>query len=188
MGDLARTGVRGTLAFGLGLGRTILRAKGRHADPVAALLEFGQKDPYQGAAIAFEGRTTDVWRRTTRGFAVGEVVIRGHGAWAGSECRIRFQNENLEACVDGERIACVPDLITVLDEETATAITTEYLHYGQRVAVLVLGAPKVLVTAEALAVIGPAAFGLTGAYAPPRFGQMAGAAARAALGLGSGGV
>lgn len=182
--DLGRTGVHGTLAFALGLGRTILKAKARHTDAVAALLEFAQQDPYQGAAIAFEGRVADVWRRTTQGFAVGEAVIRGHGAWAGSECRIRFQNENLEALVDGGRIAGVPDLITVLDAETAVAITTEFLHYGQRVAVLVLGAPKVLVTPEALAVIGPAAFGLSGAYAPPHFGEMADAAARTSLGSG----
>lgn len=174
--DLARTGVRGTLSFALGLGRTVLESKVRHRDPIDALLAFSQKPPYQGAAIAFQGRVTDVWRRTTQGFAMGEATIQGHGAWAGAECRIRFQNENLEARVDGERIACVPDLITALDEETAVPITTEYLHYGQRVAILVLGAPAVLVTPEALEVIGPGAFHLLGDYAAPRFQDIASAA------------
>ena len=35
----------------------------------------------------------------------------------------------------------VPDLIVILDAETSTPINAERLHYGQRVAVLAIGAP-----------------------------------------------
>jgi hypothetical protein len=172
MSELAQSVVRGTLGFALGLGRTVMNARSHHQDPVTALLDKAQSPPYRGAAIAFKGRITDVWRRTTQGFAKGEATIRGSGPWTGSESHIRFQNENLEARVDGHRVASVPDLITVLDEETAIPITTEYLHYGQRVSVLVLGAPEVLVTPEALTVIGPESFGLEGPYQAPRFARI----------------
>jgi uncharacterized protein len=53
----------------------------------------------------------------------------------------------------------VPDLICIVDEDTAEPITTELLRYGMRVAVVGIPAPDLLRTPEALAVVGPAAFG-----------------------------
>ncbi len=45
-------------------------------------------------------------------------------------------------------------------------MTTEVLRYGLRVTVLGIPAPPLLKTPEALAVIGPRAFGYDVAYAP----------------------
>ena len=56
----------------------------------------------------------------------------------------------------------VPDLIVILDVDTGHAITTEVLRYGQRVAVLALPCHALLRTPQALAVVGPQAFGLDG--------------------------
>ena len=50
--------------------------------------------------------------------------------------RLEFQNENLVALERGRVLASVPDLITVLDSETADAILTETIRYGQRVTVV----------------------------------------------------
>lgn len=101
----------------------------------------------------------DVERRTREGFAVGQAVIHGSGRYRGSELVIRFQNENLVAVQDGEVIASVPDLISVLDHETGLAITTERIRYGQRVTVLGLPTPEIMRTPEALQVWSPKAFG-----------------------------
>ena len=56
-------------------------------------------------------------------------------------------------------LACVPDLICVLDTETGEPITTEQLRYGQRVTVLGIPCSSKLRTPQALEVIGPQAFG-----------------------------
>ncbi|MNT74629.1 hypothetical protein D3C72_2134640 [compost metagenome] len=81
--------------------------------------------------------------------------------------KIRIQNENLVAEEESGRVlAIVPDLITILDIDTAEAITTERLRYGQRVNVLAVRVPPIMRTPEALAVFGPGAFGLTQPYQP----------------------
>lgn len=56
-------------------------------------------------------------------------------------------------------MAVVPDLICLVDADTAEPVTTELLRYGLRVQMLGIPAPAELKTPEALAVIGPAAFG-----------------------------
>ena len=67
---------------------------------------------------------------------------------------------------DEQILAVVPDLICIVDCETATPVTTEVLRYGLRVTVLGIPAPPLLRTPEALAVVGPRAFGYDAAYAP----------------------
>ena len=63
-------------------------------------------------------------------------------------------------------LAMVPDLICVLDRETAEPITTEGLKYGQRVRVVGVSVPPAMRTPQALAVFGPAYFGIAEAYTP----------------------
>ena len=72
----------------------------------------------------------------------------------GSTFEIAFQNENLIARRDGEVVAIVPDLICVVDHESAEPITTEGLRYGQRVRVLGISTPDMMRTPAALAAFG----------------------------------
>lgn len=110
------------------------------------------------------GKVTEVDRRTTGGFARGEVVVAGTGEDRGREVRLHVQNENLRAA-DGDRLlAVVPDLITILDETTGTAIPTERVRYGQRVVVVGIPCDPLWRTEAGLAVAGPAAFGFTDRY------------------------
>ena len=60
----------------------------------------------------------------------------------------------------------MPDLITLVSLEDGEPIGTESLRYGLRVAVLAMPAPKELKTPEALAVVGPRAFGYDLDFAP----------------------
>ena len=86
--------------------------------------------------------------------------LEGSGADSGKSLQIDFQNENLIARTgEGEILAVVPDLICLVDEDSAEPVTTEVVRYGLRVVIIGIPAPKMLKTAPALEVIGPAAFG-----------------------------
>lgn len=144
----------------LNIGNAVLAAKATGADPVSAVLEV------EKGSLLFTGKILDVSRRTTDGFVRGRATLSGGGAFEGQKLEIDFQNEFSVAWLDGERIACVPDLITVLDEETAEAIGTEVLRYGQRVKVVALPADPIMTSAEGLAVVGPRSFGFDFDYQP----------------------
>ncbi len=77
-----------------------------------------------------------------------------------------MQNENLVALERGRVLACVPDLITVLDSETADAIATERIRYGQRVTVIAFPCAPVWRTEKGIAATGPRAFGYDFDYLP----------------------
>ena len=79
---------------------------------------------------------------------------------------IDFQNEFLIAKQDGEVVATVPDMICIVTEETGEPISTERLHYGTRVSVLVVPGAAGLKTPEALCVVGPQAFGYETEFKP----------------------
>jgi DUF917 family protein len=79
---------------------------------------------------------------------------------------LEIQNENLVALENGELRAIVPDLISVLDVESAEAITTERLRYGQRVAVIAYACDPVWRTPAGLQLAGPTAFGYEHPYVP----------------------
>jgi hypothetical protein len=79
---------------------------------------------------------------------------------------IEFQNENLIARAGERMLAIVPDLICVLDGETAEPITTEELRYGQRVKVMAVSVPEIMRTPQALRVWGPRHFGFDVDYVP----------------------
>ncbi len=160
-----RAAIPGTLTLALEIGRAIRRGR-RRGDPFAALLGYLRTtDYYRHAKTLFDGKIVDIVRETTRGFAVGRLRIRGFGDHRG-DLEVVFQNENLVARLDGRTRAIVPDLICVLDRETAEPITTEGIRYGQRVRVIAASVPPIMRSAEALQVFGPRAFGIDEDFQP----------------------
>jgi DUF917 family protein len=105
------------------------------------------------------GKVTDVERRTTRGFVRGAVLVEGFAPDAGRQVRLEIQNENLVALEGGKVLASVPDLISVLDSETAHAVPTERVRYGQRVTVIAFPCDPIWRTPRGLQLAGPRAFG-----------------------------
>ena len=152
--EVRRTAIPGTVTLAVEIGRAVQAARASHSDAVAAALSVA------GGRRLFRGKIADVERRLLGGFARGALLLEGSGSDSGRTLRIDFQNENLIARTgEGEILAVVPDLICLVDEDSAEPITTEIVRYGLRVVVLGIPAPEMLKTPEALAVIGPAAFG-----------------------------
>jgi DUF917 family protein len=146
----------GTVSQALRIGRSVVGA----ADPVAALTDE------LGAVRLVEGKVVDVERHTSGGFVRGSVVIEGYGDDVGRLVRIEIQNENLVAFEDGRVLASVPDLITLVDNQTADAIATEFLRYGQRIAVLAFACAPIWRTPAGIRIAGPRAFGYDVDYVP----------------------
>ncbi len=154
-----------SISTAIGIGAAIRNARENHEDPFEALAQALQATGlYPHCITMFDGKIADLQRDTRNGFSVGKVTVAGFAD--GGEMEIQFQNENLAATQDGIVRATVPDLISVMDRETADTITTERLKYGQRVKVMGVSAPALLRDPEALAVVGPRAFGLPADFVP----------------------
>lgn len=167
--EAKRTAVAATLSAAYGIGRAIAQGR-RVGTPVDALLAYLRTTPYYRHAYRlFDGKIVDVQRETTRGWVLGRCVLEalyGRQEHERARLEIQFQNENLCAWREGRVVAIVPDLIVVVDRETAEPITTEGLRYGQRVSVIGVSAPPTMRTPEALAVFGPQAFELQHPFVP----------------------
>jgi DUF917 family protein len=154
----ARTAtIRGSVSLAIRIGAAVI---GAADDPVAALIAE------IGAFRLVTGKISDVERQTRSGFVRGYVIIEGLGADAGRLLRLELQNENLVALERGKVLASVPDLITVLDTETAEAIATERIRYGQRVTVIAFPCDPVWRTERGIAATGPRSFGYDFDYLP----------------------
>jgi uncharacterized protein len=152
--------IGGTLRLAEDVGRALLDARAAKVEVPPAVAES------LGGICLFQGKISDVQRRTEAGFARGQVVIDGSGPDKGSSLQIQFQNENLAGTRDGEVVATVPDLIIVLEAESGAPITTEELRYGYRV--VVIGAPcnRRWRSVEGLELVGPRYFGYEIDYVP----------------------
>ena len=162
-----------TLTLALEIGRAIGSSHDNGLRPIQALEEYfskNLKDRFVGEI--FSGKIVDVKRDVQGGFTVGEVVIKRMETGGpdvrdyGESCHISFQNENLVAEVDGEIVATVPDLITIIDHETGDPITTETLKYGQRVDVIGMSCDPLYRTEKALEICSARSFGIDTDYIP----------------------
>jgi uncharacterized protein len=162
--EVKRTAVPRTLSLGLSIGRAVRQAREANSDPVQGLRAALAPTLYHHLRVIFRGKVTDVERRTVEGFARGRATFVSFDG--GSRMDVQFQNENLVARVDGQIRCVVPDLICVLEADTAEPITTEGLRFGQRVTVVGISTPDMMRTPEALGVFGPSCFGLDAPFQP----------------------
>ena len=162
--EARRTAVPRTLTLAQGIGRVLRETRSRHGDPFEALSAHLSATSNGMGRILISGKVTDVERSVAGGWTHGSVAITTFDGR--SSMRIEFRNENLVARRDGEVVAIVPDLISILDAETAAPINTEAVRYGQRVTVFGMSTPAMMRSPQALQVFGPAAFGLDDAWTP----------------------
>lgn len=162
--DVQAHAIPGTMSLAIALGAARRRAREGGGDPLAAVLGALAAGGVHGPARPLaRGRITDLDRSEKGGFTLGRATI---ATASGAEVVLEFRNENLLARAGGVVLGIVPDLIAVLDTETAEPVPTEELRYGQRVTLLGIGAPPVFLTPQALAVVGPGGFGLDHPYTP----------------------
>lgn len=162
--DVKRTAIPKTMSLALRLGRVIREARENQQEPFQALIDCLAGTMYEHGRVLLEGKVVDIERRSADGFVRGTATIASFDG--ATTVELTFQNEHLVARSDGKLLAIVPDLITVLDAESATPITTEALRYGQRVRVFAISTPAMMRTPEALRVFGPRAFGLSEDWTP----------------------
>ncbi len=158
--QLKHAAIQGTITLAEEIGATLRQARLHEKNPVAALCRF------VAGFLLFRGKITDVDRRVVAGFARGKASMSGSGDFAGQDLRLDFQNEHLVVRLDGRYIATTPDLIAVLDGETAKPITTEGLRYGMRVAVIAIPCAPQWREPAALALVHPRYFGYDIDYIP----------------------
>jgi uncharacterized protein len=142
-----------TVTKALRIGATVREARRAHADPIAAIVSC------EGGTVLFRGKVSDVARRTTEGYLRGRLLIDGLDENRGQTFSLDFQNELSVGRLDGEVRVSVPDLICVIDTISGEAIGTETVRFGQRVTVIALPAPEILLTPKGLKHVGPRAFG-----------------------------
>ncbi len=150
----------GTVSKGIQIGETLRDAKAQGANLLDALLDC------TSGYLIFRGKIVNVGRANIGGFARGEARIEGLDEYKGQSMTIRFQNENLVAELNGKIVACVPDLICIIDSETIKPITTERLRYGYRVIVVAIPCSEKWRTEEGLKLVGPKYFGYDIEYRP----------------------
>ncbi len=162
----ARThAIGGSISTAIAIGAAVRAARKTGEDAFEALFAALRATAIYGhAGVLFDGKISDLERETKAGFSIGRVTIEG--LRGDGEMELIFQNENLLARRSGQICAMVPDIITVMDRETADTITTERLKYGQRVKVVGAAAPPMLRERRALNFVGPQAFGFDDSYRP----------------------
>lgn len=163
--QMKEAAIHGTLTLAHGIGRAIREGRSVGA-PVDALIAYLRSTAtYSHAHVLFDGKIVDLERGISDGFSVGSCRMSALDGGS-NMAEVVFQNENLVLRVDGEMRAIVPDLICIVDRETAEPIPTPDLKYGQRVKVIGVSAPPKMRTKAALACFGPAAFELAEDFRP----------------------
>jgi DUF917 family protein len=151
--EVKECGILGTTTKAIRLGEAVQAARRAHRDPVQAVIDA------EGGLRLFTGKVQDVARRATEGFLRGTATLEGLEDDRGRTFALAFQNEFAVGWLDGEPRVMTPDLICVLDTVSGEAIGTETLRYGQRVTVVALPAPPILLSPKGLEHVGPRAFG-----------------------------
>lgn len=157
--------VAGTVGFSKQLGALLREHRGNAHAILPHLAALFGDSIYGELRHLYTGKVVDTERRIEGGFDRGvarlEAFERG---WEPLELSIK--NEFLLARLGDRVVASVPDLITVVDYETAAPINAERLRYGQRVTVLAIGCPDFYREERALAVVAPRCFGFDVNYVP----------------------
>lgn len=162
--DVRRSSIHGSISLACAIGRTLRRA----GDVQGSWRERLQR--VCPALPLFQGKVTSVDRQVDGGWVRGHAIVAGLGEEAERRARIDFQNEHLLLRSTGGPVHRVlgstPDLLAVLDSETGMPITTEGLHYGQRVTIVGIPCDPIWRTARGLELAGPKYFGWDIAYQP----------------------
>ena len=163
--QLRRSVIPNTVSFSLAVGRLLRERRGPLDDLLAPLKDLFADSVYGSVHKIFSGKVSGKRTRTLGGYDIGSVSLEDVSD-PSRICSITIKNEYLVAMIGQQQLAMVPDLIVIVDSETSTPINAERLHYGQRVAVLAIGAPDFYRSEAALKATQPRCFGIDQSYVP----------------------
>jgi DUF917 family protein/N-methylhydantoinase A/oxoprolinase/acetone carboxylase beta subunit len=125
--------VHGSISRAHAIGKAIRDARRTRAQaPVAALL-----GAVRGGKQLFVGSVCDIVRGGDRDFTRGTVTLRSPSDDT-DRFAVVFKNENLVASHNGAVVVSAPDLIVLVEHETARPVYVDELAFGQRLCVLAL--------------------------------------------------
>ncbi len=119
--------VPGTILMALDLGRAVLAARARGADPIAAV------GAHLGAQRLFEGRISDLREEESLGFYFTAVTLQGRGPFAGRSAQLVIKNETMLLEIEGRPRAIFPDLVLLLEPTSGRGIMSVELKAGMDV-------------------------------------------------------
>lgn len=151
--------VPGTLTKCLQIGKKIREAREKGADPVRAVIE--EIDGW----LLFKGRVIKRETEDKEGYYWGTNILEGLGEFQGHTFKIWFKNENHISWLDEVPYVTSPDIIQVVELETAEPITNTDLKEGTLVAVV--GAKNERYrTEKGIELLGPRHYGFDLDYIP----------------------
>ena len=151
--------IPGTLTLAYNIGESIRMARESGADPVDAAVKAVH------GWLLFKGKVTKRETEDKEGYYWGINTIEGIDKFKGHVFKIFFKNENHIAWLDNEAYVTSPDIIEVVQLETAEPITNTDLKEGDLVAVVGAKNEKFR-TERGLALVGPKHYGYEIEYVP----------------------
>jgi len=160
-GEEVRTSaLHGTVSLSERIGRALMDRDVNRGDPLAALIAE------TAAHVLLGAKVVELETKTDGGFVRGGVTLAGLGADNGRRVEVAFQNEYLLATEGTSLLATTPDLICILDRDTAMPISTENLRYGARVTLIAIACHPKWRSAAGIRATGPRYFGFGFDYVP----------------------
>lgn len=152
--------VPGTLTESLEIGRAIRTAREEGEDPVRAVVDF------LDGWILFKGKVEKKEWEDRDGYMYGTTHINGSGEFGGHTFKVWFKNENHITWKDDKPLVTSPDIIEVVDLESAEPITNPSLQEGQNVAVVGMKARAQYTNARGIELLGPSHYGFDIPHTP----------------------
>jgi len=151
--------IPGTLTRCLNVGNAIRKARERGDDPVEAAVKAVE------GWLLFKGRVSRRETEDREGYYWGTNITEGIDEFKGHRFKIWFKNENHISWLDEEPYVTSPDIIEVVQLETAEPITNTALQENEMVAVIGARNEKYR-TEKGIEVVGPKHYGYKLGYIP----------------------
>jgi DUF917 family protein len=162
--QIKETAILNSVSLAWKIGRQVIKARKEHLDPVERVIHLTR------GYWAFQGKIVDINREfgaeKTRGFSLGQITMEGVNEDKGKRALIDFQNEWLNLLIDGEIKCMPPDLICILDSQTAEPIRIDVIKYGYRGTIILVPADERMRVPKGIETFGPRYFGYDYDYVP----------------------
>jgi hypothetical protein len=153
--------IPGTLSRSLHVGRQVMAARRDGKAPVAAAAAA------VGGHPLFSGEVTQrEWDDTDDGYMEGTTVVEGSGSFAGAKAEVWFQNEHHLVKIGDRYAAMSPDIVAIVDAESAEPISNTELAPGRQVTLVGIKAALPYRTGDPLIVTEPRHYGFELDYVP----------------------